>query len=130
MGMNLVPYMRALQAKEARFTVTWRLKTVRREGNRLIAGIGTDYSDYRTERSFDQIVVNHATLPLDDLYLALKPHSTNGGEVDHDALLAGRPQDLWRNPDGAFQLFRIGDAVSPRNTHAAIYDALRLMKDL
>ncbi|AUH66000.1 NADH:flavin oxidoreductase [Paracoccus zhejiangensis] len=130
MGMNLVPYMRALQDKETRFTVTYRLKTVRKDGNRLIAGIGTDYSDYRTERSFDQIVVNHATVPLDDLYHALKPHSTNGGEVDHDALLSGRPQALARNPSGSFQLFRIGDAVSPRNTHAAIYDALRLMKDL
>jgi N-methyl-L-proline demethylase len=34
------------------------------------------------------------------------------------------------NPGGAFQLFRIGDAVEARNTHAAIYDALRLVKDL
>jgi hypothetical protein len=34
-------------------------------------------------------------------------------------------------PDsGAFQLFRIGDAVASRNIHAAIYDALRLCKDL
>ena len=30
--------------------------------------------------------------------------------------------------DGA--LFRIGDAVAARNTHAAIYDGLRLAKDL
>jgi hypothetical protein len=35
-----------------------------------------------------------------------------------------------RNPDGAFGLYRIGDAVSARNTHAAIYDALRLVKDI
>jgi hypothetical protein len=27
-----------------------------------------------------------------------------------------------------FQLFRIGDAVEARNTHAAIYDALRLVR--
>jgi hypothetical protein len=34
-------------------------------------------------------------------------------------------------PQGdTFQLFRIGDAVSARNTHAAVYDALRLVKDL
>ena len=130
MGMNLVPYMRALQARDARFTVTYRLKTVRREGNRLIAGIGTDYSDLRRDRSFDQIVVNHATLALDDLYLDLKSHAINGGTVDYEALIAGRPQTVQTNPDGAFQLFRIGDAVSPRNTHAAIYDALRLVKDL
>ena len=31
---------------------------------------------------------------------------------------------------GDFLLYRIGDAVSARNTHAAIYDALRLLKDL
>jgi|GEM_PF-5817293 len=29
---------------------------------------------------------------------------------------------------GAFELFRIGDAVSDRGTHVAIYDALRLVK--
>jgi len=50
--------------------------------------------------------------------------------VDNDALIAGEPQSLNTNPDGKFQLFRIGDAVSARNTHAAIYDALRLMKDI
>jgi hypothetical protein len=29
-----------------------------------------------------------------------------------------------------FQLFRIGDAIAARNTHAAIYDALRLVKEI
>ena len=50
--------------------------------------------------------------------------------MDHDALVAGRPQGRATHPDGAFQLFRIGDAVPARNAHAAIYDALRLVKDL
>ncbi len=45
-------------------------------------------------------------------------------------LIAGRPQSRIDNEDGRFQLFRIGDAVAARNTHAAIYDALRLVKDL
>jgi hypothetical protein len=52
------------------------------------------------------------------------------GAVDHTRLIAGLPQDSCANPQGAYQLFRIGDAVSARNTHAAIYDALRLVKDL
>ncbi len=130
MAMNLVPYMRALQDKDATFTVTRRLKTVARDGNRLKATIGTDYSDYTHEKSYDQIVVNYGTMPLADLYFALKPLSLNKGEVDHDALIGGREQAVERNPDGAFRLFRIGDAVSARNTHAAIYDALRLMKDI
>ena len=76
------------------------------------------------------MVVNHGTLPLDELYFALRPLSSNLGEVDHKALVAGRPQTLATNPEGQFQLFRIGDAVAARNTHAAIYDALRLMKDI
>ena len=37
---------------------------------------------------------------------------------------------MTRNPEGQFLLFRIGDAVASRNIHAAIYDALRLVKDL
>ena len=40
----------------------------------------------------------------------------------------GQPQP-W--PDGeGFALYRIGDATAGRNIHAAIYDALRLCKDL
>jgi len=130
MGMNLVPYMRALQDKDVTFTVTYRLKAVERDGNQLKALIGSDYMPVARERSFDQIVVNHGTVPLDDLYFELKPHSSNLGALDHDALISGRPQTIRTNADGAFQLFRIGDAVAARNTHAAIYDALRLMKDL
>ncbi|SEG49751.1 Pyridine nucleotide-disulphide oxidoreductase [Thalassococcus halodurans] len=130
MGLNLTPYMRSLQKLKATFTVTYRLTSVRRDGNRLMAVIDSDYGDLGLERDFDQIVVNHGTLPLDDLYFDLKPLSSNLGAVDHDALINGRPQAIATNPDGQFQLFRIGDAVSARNTHAAIYDALRLVKDL
>lgn len=130
MAMNLVPYMRALQDKDVTFTVTRRLKGVARDGNRLKATIGTDYSAFTSEKSYDQVVVNYGTLPMADLYFALKPLSSNGGAVDYDALIEGLPQRVVRNPEGKFQLFRIGDAVSARNTHAAIYDALRLMKDI
>lgn len=130
MAMNLVPYMRSLQDKDVTFTVARRLLDVVRNGNKMTATVGTDYSDHTTQADYDQVIVNYGTLPLDDLYFDLKPLSRNGGAVDQDALLAGRPQTLDRNPDGRFQLFRIGDAVSARNTHAAIYDALRLLKDI
>jgi 2,4-dienoyl-CoA reductase-like NADH-dependent reductase (Old Yellow Enzyme family)/thioredoxin reductase len=130
MAMNLVPYMRSLQDKDVTFTVTRRLLDVVRSGNKLTATIGTDYSDHSDEREYDQVVVNYGTLPLDELYFDLKPLSSNEGAVDQDALIAGEVQTIKRNDTGAFQLFRIGDAVSARNTHAAIYDALRLVKDL
>ncbi len=130
MAMNLVPYMRSLQDKNVTFTVTRRLLDVQRNGNSVTATIGTDYSDHSYEAEYDQVIVNYGTLPLDELYFELKPLSSNGGAVDHDALIAGRTQGIVRNPEGQFQLFRIGDAVSARNTHAAIYDALRLLKDI
>ena len=130
MAMNLVPYMRNLQEKEVIFTVTRRLMDVEKEGDQLNAIIGTDYSDLRQAKTYDQVVVNHGTLPMEDLYFELKPASSNLGSVNYDALIAGAMQDHKENPDGTFQLFRIGDAVSARNTHAAIYDALRLMKDI
>ncbi|AAY92820.1 N-methylproline demethylase [Pseudomonas protegens] len=130
MGMNLVPYMRSLQQLDTTFTVTYRLKAVERQGEQLLATIGTDYSDLEKTRLVDQIVVNHGTRPLDELYFELQPMATNEGAVEYKDLIAGTAQNLVTNPQGRFQLFRIGDAVSSRNTHAAIYDALRLVKDL
>ena len=126
MAMTLVPYMRALQKLDVTFTVTFRLEEVTRDGGELLAIVGSDYGGVRKERRVDQVVINHGTLPNDEIYFALKPRSSNAGAVDYSRLIAGVAQ-----PQGAaFQLFRIGDAVSARNTHAAVYDALRLVKDL
>lgn len=130
MAMNLVPYMRSLQDKDTTFTVARRLLGVERRGNKLEAQIGTDYSDHSNIQEYDQVVVNYGTLPLDELYFDLKDLSSNGGAVDHDALINAQTQNIVKNSNGEFQLFRIGDAVSARNTHAAIYDALRLLKDI
>lgn len=130
MAMNLVPYMRSLQKRDVTFTVTYRLEAAERNGNQLVAHVGSDYGGVTKSRTIDQIVVNHGTIPLDDLYFELKPGSKNLGEISYDALLAGAAQAVERNPEGAYRLFRIGDAVAARNTHAAIYDALRLAKDI
>ncbi|RDC71309.1 FAD-binding protein [Rhodovulum sp. 12E13] len=128
MGMSLTPALRELQGRDVTFTVTWTLDAVRRDGNELVAVLGSDYGGVRRERRVDQVVVNAGTRPLDELYFELREGAINRGEVDHGALIDGRPQSVVRNPAGAYQLFRIGDAVAARNTHAAIYDALRLVK--
>jgi NADPH-dependent 2,4-dienoyl-CoA reductase/sulfur reductase-like enzyme len=130
MAMNLVPYMRSLQKLDVVFTVTFRLSSVARSGGELVATVGSDYGGVRQERRVDHVVVNHGTVPNDELYFALKPQSSNRGAIDHGRLIAGLPQNAVTNPRGAYQLFRLGDAVAARNTHAAIYDALRLVKDL
>ena len=130
MAMSLTPSMRELQKRDVTFTVTWKLVAVRGSGNELLASIGSDYGGVIRERRVDQVVVNHGTRPLDDLYFDLRPGSTNLGEVDYEALVAGGAQRVSRNPEGRYQLFRLGDAVAARNTHAAIYDALRLTRTL
>jgi 2,4-dienoyl-CoA reductase-like NADH-dependent reductase (Old Yellow Enzyme family) len=129
-GLNHAAYAEAFHRTGARLTINTRLLSVRRDGNHLVATLGSDYGSETQERRVDQVVVEHGTLPDESLYQALRPHSVNLGEVDHAALLGGRPQAVVRNPDGLFRLLRIGDAVSSRNIHAAVFDGLRLAKDL
>jgi 2,4-dienoyl-CoA reductase-like NADH-dependent reductase (Old Yellow Enzyme family) len=125
-GMNHVPYAKVFAEKNVRVTINTRLKSVRREGNQLVAVLGSDFSDVALmERRVAQVVVEHGTLPMADLYLELKPLSRNLGAVDYKALIRQENPIQVKNPDGAFDLFRIGDAVASRNIHAGIYDALR-----
>ena len=126
MAMNLVPYMRVLQDKDVTFTVTYRLTSVEKDGNQIKATVDSDYMKLGKVAHYDQVVVNHGTQPLADLYFQLKPRSRNLGAVDYEAMIALQPQVGGGGPEG-FQVFRIGDAVEARNIHAAIYDALRLV---
>jgi hypothetical protein len=125
-GMNHVPYMRAFQDHSVRVTVATRVTSVRRDGNALIATLGSDFAPgFSEERHVDQVVVEHGTAPLDELYFALKPLSRNLGAVDHGALIGKGDVFPGTNAEGRFRLYRIGDAVASRNIHAGIYDALR-----
>ncbi len=124
-GMNHVPYMKTFHEKGVRITINTRLKAVRRDGNRLVAVLASDFApSYREERRVDQIVVEHGTLPNDALYLALKPLSANRGAVNYERLVSGG-YPLPARGDGSFMLLRIGDAVASRNIHAAVYDGMR-----
>ncbi len=107
-----------------------RVLEVRPDDGRLRVSLGGDLTEHRSERVVDWVVADGGAEANDELYLDLRKGSRNCGAVDHEALVAGLPQTIVRNPDGAYQLFRIGDAVASRNIHAAIYDALRLVKDL
>jgi N-methyl-L-proline demethylase len=129
-GLNHAAYARVFAERAVRVTINSRVMAVQRERNRLKAVIGSDYSEQRSERVVDQVIVEHGTLPLADLYAELKPMSVNRGAVDYQALRDGRPQNGRRIPQESFRLFRIGDAVASRNIHAAIYDGIRYAKDL
>jgi NADPH-dependent 2,4-dienoyl-CoA reductase/sulfur reductase-like enzyme len=97
------------------------------EGNRLVAALRHTMTGAEEERVVDRVVVEYGTLPVEGPYPALKSGSVNRGQTDLHALVAGQAQP-W--PEEGYALYRIGDAVAGRNIHAAIYDALRLCKDL
>ncbi|WEX87941.1 NADH:flavin oxidoreductase [Sinorhizobium garamanticum] len=125
-GMNHVPYAKIFAEKNVRVTINTRLKSVRRDGNSLVATLCSDFSETALiERRVAQVVVEHGTVPMADLYLELKPLSRNLGAVDYKALIRRENPLAVHNPEGTFDLFRIGDAVASRNIHAGIYDALR-----
>ncbi len=125
-GTNQPAMIKTFYENGVRVTTDHHLVGVRRDGNKLVVELYNDYTRTREERTVDQVVAEHGTLPVDGLYFAIKPRSTNLGEVDIGALVAGAPQALVNNPDGDVRLFRVGDAVASRNIHAAIYESRRL----
>lgn len=125
---NYPLYAKAFGASDtARITLLHTLQSVtRRADGRLSAVLYSEHADRTVEHIVDQVVIEQGTVANDQLYHALVPGSSNLGEVDMQALLALQPQAARRNEHGAYQIFRIGDAVSSRNIHAAVLDAYRL----
>lgn len=123
-------YRKHLYQAGVMFTPDYKLTEIYREGNRLVAVLQNAYTDEEEERLVDQVVIENGTLPAAKVYFDLKPASTNLGEVDQAAWINNQPQKLINNPDGRFQLFRVGDAVTSRNIHGSLYEAVRLAKDL
>ena len=127
---NQGSHLSELYRHHVRIRPDTRLVAVRPEGNRLLAGLANTFTGEREERLVDRVIGDHGTLPNDALYFDLKPRSKNLGEVDLAAMAEARPQQLAPHPDGDFRLFRVGDAWTSRNIHAAMLDSLRLCKDL
>ncbi|MFD2032948.1 hypothetical protein ACFSKM_26870 [Ancylobacter dichloromethanicus] len=129
-GTNLGAHMSELYKHDVAIETDTRLIAVRRQGNGLVATVENTYSEKRREIPVDQVIGDNGTLPNDDVYVALKPLSRNLGEVDLRALADAREQSIVSNPEGRFVLYKVGDAWSSRNLHAAILDAARLTHPL
>jgi 2,4-dienoyl-CoA reductase-like NADH-dependent reductase (Old Yellow Enzyme family) len=126
-GINYPLYAKVFAEADTRTTLLHELRSVeRRPDGKLRVLLYCEAADRDVERVVDHVVVEQGTVPNDELYFDLLPGSTNQGEVDQQALLQLRPQEVHRNEAGSYQLFRIGDAVTSRNVHAAVYDAFRL----
>ena len=129
-GTTFPTYYRSLYEKEVIMTPDLMLEKVYREGDKLVAVLENEYTGQREERVVDQVVVENGTRPNEALYYQLKAQSRNGGQIDNESLFAAKPQPVLSESGEGMILWRLGDCVSQRNTHAAIYDALRLCKDL
>lgn len=124
---NYPSYLKSFAEHSVRTTLNARVTGAARDPDRrLTVTVEDEYGHTISTRTVDQLVVEHGTVPVDDLYFELKELSSNRGAVDQDALLNLRPQTVAPNPEGTFQLFRVGDAISSRNIHAALLDSYRL----
>ncbi|WP_020406454.1 dimethylglycine demethylation protein DgcA [Hahella ganghwensis] len=129
-GTTFPTYYRSLYEKEVIMTSDFMLEKVYREGDKVVAVLENEYTGQKEERVVDQIVVENGTRPNEALYYELKAESVNKGQIDVEALFDCKAQPVLAEAGNGMILWRLGDCVSQRNTHAAIYDAMRLCKDL
>jgi len=109
-------------------TFETRLVAVRRKENRLEASLVNQISRKEMRIAIDQVIVEQGSVPMDQVYFDLRNQSANDGVTDLDALAKAAPQPRLRQT--GFELHRIGDAVSSRNIHAAVLDAMRICSAL
>ncbi|SHI58973.1 hypothetical protein SAMN05444000_10237 [Shimia gijangensis] len=106
------------------------LKSVQESGDKLQVTFANEVTGKQVTKTVDQVVIERGTLPADDLYQELRAASANDGVTDIECLLAGKAQPGSETSNAAFQLHRIGDAVSSRNIYSAILDAARLSNSI
>ena len=128
--VNFPVYLKHFYEKGVVLTPDRRLEKVEKIGEQLRSTFANELTGQVEERLSDQVVVEHGTVPLDHLYEELRAGSNNNGSINMDRLLAGQPQAPKDEHEDGYALFRVGDAVSSRDIHCAIYDSRRLCKDL
>ena len=123
-GMNHVPYMRAFHEKGVTVTINTRLHSIRRDGNALVVTLFSDFAEgWRAERRVDQVVVEHGTLPLADLYFELKPLSKSAIPA---AIQKAERYRLLNEPQEAESICLDILAIDPDNREAPVVLLLAL----
>lgn len=118
-----VIYRKRFAQNGVRVVTDQQLLGVHAVGNRLEATFRHELTGALASLTAAQVVVERGTAPVTEVFDSLRPLSANDGVTVIGPLLAGTPQPRLR---GGFELHRIGDAVTSRNVHAAMYDAMRL----
>jgi 2,4-dienoyl-CoA reductase-like NADH-dependent reductase (Old Yellow Enzyme family) len=105
-----------------------RLVGIERRDNRLLATLVNEISRDESQVLVNHVVIEQGSVPMDEIYRQMRGQSSNDGVSDLEALIEAAPQPRLRAE--GFELHRIGDAVSSRNIHAAMLDALRISSAL
>ena len=125
-GVNYPGYFKVFAEHDVRVTLNERLTAVRRKDGRLEVDLYNEYAHATRQRIVDQVVVEHGTLPRTSCTSRwCRGHRISARSTSRRYSICAQ-QQVQRNPDGRYQLFRIGDAVASRNIHAAVFDAYRL----
>ncbi|WP_367998075.1 FAD-dependent oxidoreductase [Shimia thalassica] len=127
---NSAVVLRDLAKQGVSFECFQDLVGVARSGNRKEVTLHHVLTGETSHHIIDHVVVEHGITPMDALFHDLKPASLNSGQVDQDAMVAGLNPFQITHPEGKFMLARLGDAIAGRNIHAALFDALRICKDI
>jgi 2,4-dienoyl-CoA reductase-like NADH-dependent reductase (Old Yellow Enzyme family) len=130
-SMNSPAYLKVMAEHGVESRLTQRLVAIEETDTGLRAVLRSEYADTDETVDVDAVVIDHGTLPNDELYRELRDGARNRGALDHEAFVdplgaharAVRPESPG---DGQYDLYRLGDAVTSRNVHASILDALRV----
>ena len=127
---NSATILQTLATNNVAFTCFNEIAAVTAVGNRKEVHLRHVLSGKQSKHVVDHIVMEDGCRPTQELYFDLKSNAKNKGQLDQAAMVAGGNPWINTNPKGRYWLARIGDAVASRNIHAALYDALRVCKDL
>ena len=127
---NSAVVLRDLAKQNVLFECFQEIVSVKTEGNRKQITLRHVLTGEEITYTADHVVIENGTRPTEEVYYDLKEASRNLGQLDHNAMLKGDDPFRTSNPNGKYILARIGDAIASRNIHAAIYDAMRVCKNL
>ncbi|SNT35629.1 oxidoreductase [Rhodococcoides kyotonense] len=127
----IAEYRKILYKGGVNVTPDQELRGAKRAGGKLTVTLRNTMTDEITTRVVDRVVVEQGNSPFVDVYDELRDQSSNRGEIDLEAFVTGAAQPGDPDaPTDSFRLYRVGDALSHRGIHAAIFDARRLCMNL
>ena len=125
-GSERVMHRKRFQQFGVPIHIDLHIAAVEQVGDKLKATFKHELTDTLHTFTASRVIIEQGTTPTADLYHALRDQACNKGVTHINTLIAGDPQPERGKWESGFELHRIGNAVSSRSIHAAVFDALRL----